>query len=226
MSVSFQSAAAASMSLRDAPPPSVFNMGGPLGAMGVVIRREAGEEIFAEGEEAESVYQILSGAVRSYRILGDGRRHVCDFHMPDDVLGLEAGETHLCTAEGMTPVVLLATPRRVLQRLSVENGLLGQKLWALTVCGMRRCQDHASMLSRLGATERVAAFLISFADRLGADDELELPMTRQDIADYLGLTIHTVSRTLSQLEDLGMIDARATRRIRLRRHEDLAELCA
>lgn len=226
MPVSFQSAVAASLSLREPPPAPFLDMDGSLGALGVVIRREAGEEIFAEGEEAESVYQILSGAVRSYRILGDGRRHVCDFHMPGDVLGLEAGDTHLCTAEGMTPVILRATPRRVLQRLSVENGLLGQKLWALTVCGMRRCQDHASMLSRLGATERVAAFLVSFAERLGADEELELPMTRQDIADYLGLTIHTVSRTLSQLEDLGMIDARASRRIRLRRQDELAELCA
>ncbi|HJV40484.1 helix-turn-helix domain-containing protein [Caulobacter sp.] len=226
MPVPFHSVAAAAATLRDGPPPSVLGLDEPLGALGVVIRREAGEEIFAEGEEAEAVYQIVSGAVRSYRILGDGRRHVCDFHMPGDVLGLEAGETHLCTAEGMTPVVLRATPRRVLQRLSVENGLLGQRLWALTVCGMRRCQDHASMLSRLGATERVAAFLVSFADRLGADDELELPMTRQDIADYLGLTIHTVSRTLSQLEDMGMIDARATRRIRLRRQDELAELCA
>jgi CRP/FNR family transcriptional regulator/CRP/FNR family nitrogen fixation transcriptional regulator len=91
---------------------------------------------------------------------------------------------------------------------------------------MRQNQNHASMLARLGAVERVAAFLLDFAQRVEAQDEVDLPMSRQDIADYLGLTIHTVSRTLSQLQSQGLIDARSSRHVLLRRQSALAELCA
>jgi len=194
--------------------------------IGISVRRAAGEEIFAEGEDAETVYQVLSGTVRTYRLLGDGRRHVCDFHVPGDVLGLEATNAYCCSAEGMTDVVLHAIPLRTLRRLSADDAALGQQLLSLAAGGLQRSQNHASMLARLGATERVAAFLCDFARRFDAIDELTLPMTRQDIADYLGLTIHTVSRTLSQLQEQGLIDARASRRVRLRRQADLLGLCA
>ncbi len=193
---------------------------------GVSIRRAPGEEIFAQGETVDTVYQLLSGAVRTYRLLGDGRRHVCDFHVPGDVLGLEAGGEHACSAEGMTDVILLAIPVATLRRLSAHDPLLGQRLLSVASSGLQRSQNHAAMLARLGAVERVAAFLIDFAQRFDADDEFDLPMTRQDIADYLGLTIHTVSRTLSQLQDQGLIDARASRRVRLRRQDELLGLCA
>ncbi len=199
---------------------------GSLVPVAVTVRRAAGEEIFAEGEAPDTVYQVMSGAVRTYRLLGDGRRHVCDFHAPGDVLGLEATQAYCCSAEGMTDVVLLAVPLRTLRRLSADDAALGLRLLSSAAGGLQRSQNHASMLARLGAVERVAAFLIDFARRLEATDELDLPMTRQDIADYLGLTIHTVSRTLSQLEDQGLIDARASRRVRLRRQDDLLGLCA
>lgn len=200
--------------------------GQTLIAAGVSIRRSPGEEIFAQGEPVDTVYQLLSGAVRTYRLLGDGRRHVCDFHAPGDVLGLEADGEYGCSAEGMTDVILLAIPLATLRRLSAHDPLLGQRLLSIAAGGLQRSQNHAAMLARLGAVERVAAFLIDFARRFDADEELDLPMTRQDIADYLGLTIHTVSRTLSQLQDQGLIDARASRRVRLRRQAELLGLCA
>lgn len=206
-----------------APPPMP---GQTIVPVGVTVRRAPGEEIFAEGEPVDTVYQVLSGTVRTYRLLGDGRRHVCDFHVPGDVLGLEAVGDYSCSAEGMTDVILLAIPLSTLRRLSADDPLLGQRLLSIATGGLQRSQNHASMLARLGAVERVAAFLVDFARRFDADDELDLPMTRQDIADYLGLTIHTVSRTLSQLQDQGLIDARASRRVRLRRQDELLGLCA
>lgn len=206
-----------------APPPMP---GQTIVPVGVTVRRATGEEIFAEGERVDTVYQVLSGTVRTYRLLGDGRRHVCDFHVPGDVLGLEAVSEYCCSAEGMTDVILLAIPLTTLRRLSADDPLLGQRLLSIATGGLQRSQNHASMLARLGAVERVAAFLIDFARRFEAEDELDLPMTRQDIADYLGLTIHTVSRTLSQLQDQGLIDARASRRVRLRRQDELLGLCA
>lgn len=205
-------------------PPTM--LGHTLVPAGVSIRRGAGEEIFAEGEPVDTVYQVLSGTVRTYRLLGDGRRHVCDFHVPGDVLGLEAIGAYGCSAEGMTDVILLAVPMTTLRRLAAEDPMLGQRLLSIATGGLQRSQNHAAMLARLGAVERVAAFLVDFARRFDAEDELELPMTRQDIADYLGLTIHTVSRTLSQLQDQGLIDARASRRVRLRRQDELLGLCA
>jgi CRP-like cAMP-binding protein len=191
----------------------------------ITLWRRAGEEIFGEGEAADFVYQVVTGAVRTYRILSDGRRQICEFHLAGDFLGLEAVADHGAAAEGMTDVVLRAVRRSAISNLATTDAGLARRLWELAVDGMRRSQNHASILGRLGATERVAAFLVDFAERVAADAEMELPMTRQDIADYLGLTIHTVSRTLSQLQDLGLIDARSSRRVQLRRLSDLAELC-
>lgn len=197
-----------------------------LAPLRLTLRRAAGEEIFGEREPADYVYRVISGAVRTYRILADGRRQICDFHLAGDFLGLDAVTDHRCTAEGMTEVTLLAVRRAALSQLAAEDVALSRHLWELAVRGLQRSEDHASILARLGATERVAAFLIDFAARLDAQAEMDLPMTRQDIADYLALTIHTVSRTLSQLQALGVIDARASRRVRLRRHDELAQLCA
>lgn len=190
------------------------------------VRHKAGEEIFGEGEPADHVYLVVAGAVRSYRILADGRRQISEFHLAGDILGLEAEVAYQTSAEGMGDVELLAVRRTALSDLAAENGDLARQLWRLAVCGLQRSQEHASILGRLGATERVAAFLLAFAKRLDVQSEMELPMTRQDIADYLGLTIHTVSRTLCQLQESGMIDGRASRRVRLRRQDELAELCA
>jgi CRP-like cAMP-binding protein len=199
---------------------------GALGPLGIVLRHAAGEEIFGEGEPADFVYQVKSGVVRTYRILGDGRRQICEFHLAGEFIGLEAGVEHRTTAEGVCDVTVVAVRRSALASLAASDLPFAGKLWELAVKGMRQNQNHASMLARLGAVERVAAFLLDFAQRVEAQGEIDLPMSRQDIADYLGLTIHTVSRTLSQLQSQGLIDARSSRHVRLRRQSALAELCA
>jgi CRP/FNR family transcriptional regulator/CRP/FNR family nitrogen fixation transcriptional regulator len=119
-----------------------------------------------------------------------------------------------------------AVRRADLARLAATDSGLARALWQMSVRAFQRSEDHALILARQGATERVAAFLLDYADRVGAADVLDLPMTRQDMADHLGLTIHTVSRTLSQLQDQGLIEARSTRHVRLLRRDLLERIRA
>ena len=186
----------------------------------------AGEQLVRQGDPVQLVYRVLQGAVVSYRLLADGRRQVTGFHLPGDFVGLEAGIEHTTTAEALGAVHASAIGRAELaEGASTEPGL-ARALWQVTVRSAQRSQDHALILARQGATERVVAFLLDFAERLGSPEVIDLPMTRQDIADFVGLTIHTVSRTLSQLQSAGLIEARSTRHVRLRQRERLEGICA
>jgi len=186
----------------------------------------AGDILFHQGDAVRLVYRVLRGAVISYRLLSDGRRQVTGFHLPGDYLGLEAGVEHATTAEALCHVDALAMERTDLAARAVTDIGLARALWQVTVRAFRRSEDHALILARQGATERVAAFLLDFAQRLGDAVTIDLPMTRQDIADHVGLTIHTVSRTLSQLQAQGMIEARSSRQVRLLQRQRLEWLCA
>lgn len=185
-----------------------------------------GELLFRQGDAVRLVYRVLSGAVISYRLLADGRRQVTGFHLPGDFLGLEAGVEHATTTEALCRVDALAMERTELAGRAATDVGLAKALWQVTVRAFRRSEDHALILARQGATERVAAFLLEFADRMGWPEIIDLPMTRQDIADHVGLTIHTVSRTLSQLQAQGMVEARSTRHVRLLQRHRLEGLCA
>ncbi|MEY3841220.1 MAG: helix-turn-helix domain-containing protein [bacterium] len=185
-----------------------------------------GSVLFRQGEPVRLVYRVLSGAVISYRLLSDGRRQVTGFHLPGDFLGLEAGVEHTTTAEALSRVDALAMERTELAGRAVTDVGLARALWQVTVRAFRRSEDHALILARQGATERVAAFLLDFAERMGRPEIIDLPMTRQDIADHVGLTIHTVSRTLSQLQAQGLVEARSSRHVRLLQRHRLEGLCA
>ena len=185
-----------------------------------------GAVLFRQGEAVRLVYRVLSGAVISYRLLSDGRRQVTGFHLPGDFLGLEAGVEHTTTAEALSRVDALAMERTELASRAVTDVGLARALWQVTVRAFRRSEDHALILARQGATERVAAFLLDFAERMGRPEIIDLPMTRQDIADHVGLTIHTVSRTLSQLQAQGLVEARSSRHVRLLQRHRLEGLCA
>jgi CRP/FNR family nitrogen fixation transcriptional regulator len=163
------------------------------------------EEIFGEGERAEYIYQVLEGAVRTCRFLGDGRRQIEEFHLAGEYFGLETGADHTSTAEAVGSATVLLIRRSTLADLASRDLTVSGRLLELTMKGLRRTQDHVIMLGRKGACERVAAFLLDFAKRTSAIGSIRLPMSRQDIADYLGLTIETVSRTLSQFESDGVI---------------------
>lgn len=186
----------------------------------------AGDQLFRQGDAVRLVYRLLKGAVVSYRLLSDGRRQVTGFHLPGDFLGLEAGVEHATTAEALSRVDALAMERSDLASRAITDIGLARALWQVTVRAFQRSEDHALILARQGATERVAAFLLDFAERMGRPEIIDLPMTRQDIADHVGLTIHTVSRTLSQLQAEGLIEARSTRHVRLLQRHRLEGMCA
>lgn len=183
------------------------------------------EEIYGESEPADFVYRVLSGAVRTYRVLSDGRRQVCDFHLAGEYFGVETSLEHRTTAEALCDTVVLAIRRSALTDLARRDIDIAGELWMMSAKRLERSEDHILMLGRKNASERVAGFLVDFAHRIDARDDFDLPMSRQDIADYLGLTIETVSRTFSQFEHLGVLKAHNSRRIRLTNRDALEDMC-
>lgn len=175
------------------------------------------EEIYGEGEEAEFVYKIVSGAVRTHKVLNDGRRQITGFHLPGDLFGLEQGGMHRHTAEALSDTQVLIFRRRGIERAAANSAEVACQLWAMATSGLRYAQDHMLLLGRRSAVERVATFLMEVDERLGGTGSFALPMTRRDIADHLGLTIETVSRTFSHLEEDGALLRAAGRQIVLRR---------
>jgi CRP/FNR family nitrogen fixation transcriptional regulator len=185
----------------------------PLGVEGVRLTYSRNEEIFGEGETAGSIYRVLKGVVRTYRILADGRRQIAEFFLPGDVFGLEAGVEHRASAEAVTDCEVIALRRSHLAEQASMEASTAQKLWALTLNHLRRSEEHMLILGRKNACERLAWFLIDMSLRIPAPDRIELPMSRQDIADFLGLTIETVSRTMTQLQDEGVIALPSCRQV-------------
>jgi CRP/FNR family transcriptional regulator, nitrogen fixation regulation protein len=182
-------------------------------------------EVYGEGEPADFVYKVISGAVRITKLLDDGRRQVTAFHLPGEIFGLELGKEHRFSAEAITESRILVVKRSAVLALAGRDGEVARQLWALTADALQRVQDHMLVLGCMSARERVANFLLQLAKSVSGD-ELELPMSRQDIADYLGLTIETVSRTMTQLENDAAIGLPTSRRIVLRNRAALSRLNA
>jgi CRP/FNR family transcriptional regulator, nitrogen fixation regulation protein len=198
---------------------------GPLGLMGAVMRFARNAEIYGEDEPAEFLYQVVSGAVRTYRMLDDGRRQIIAFYLPGDLFGVEAGEVHLSSAEAVGESQIVMVKRSSLMARADHERDLAKQLWTLTVRELQRVQQHSLVLIK-SAEERVAGFLLEMASRCSGGLTVELPMSRQDIADYLGLTIETVSRTFTQLVQSGAIGLETSRRIQLRNRAALSRLNA
>lgn len=172
-------------------------------------------EIFGESEPADYLYKVVSGGVRTYRVLSDGRRQIGGFYLPGEVFGLSLGTEHAMSAEAIADTKVLVVKRSAINAIADRDPAIGRELLRLTAQELRRVQDRIMLLIK-SAQERVAGFLLEMADRVVADDVINLPMSRQDIADYLGLTIETVSRTLSALERSATIGLPSSRRIVLR----------
>lgn len=190
---------------------------GPFGMIATPMRFTRNSEIYGEDEAAEYLYQLVSGAVRTYRILEDGRRQIGAFYLPGDIFGFEAGESHISSAEAICETHLLMVKRTALMVRASHEKELTRQLWDATALELRRFQNHLMLLIS-SAEERVMAFLLDMARRATKNAAIELPMSRQDIADYLGLTIETVSRTFTQLEQNGVISLPTSRRVELRNH--------
>jgi CRP/FNR family transcriptional regulator, nitrogen fixation regulation protein len=185
-----------------------------------------GAEIFGEAEPAEYVYQVVEGAVRSYKLLSDGRRQIGAFHLVGDIFGLENGAIHRFTAEAIVDTTVRLAKRLSLEHVAEEDALVARDLLNMTTSNLQHAENHMLLLGRKTSLERVAAFLLEMDGRLSAAGVMALPMSRRDIADYVGLTLETVSRALSCLHERGFLDflGQTQRQIVLRNRSELAKL--
>ena len=204
-------------------PAAAHEVGGVVELMGAPMSFGRNAEIYGEGEPADYLYKVVSGTVRTYKVLSDGRRQVGGFYLPGEIFGLETGDEHGFSAEAITQCEVLVIRRSALVALADTDHDVARQLWTLTGSELRRLQEHILLLIK-SAQERVAAFLLEMEQRVYAGNAVELPMSRQDIADYLGLTIETVSRTLTLLEDASTIELSSSRRIVLRNRSALSAL--
>jgi CRP/FNR family nitrogen fixation transcriptional regulator len=184
------------------------------------------EEIYGEDEPAEYVYQIIRGAVRTYKLLSDGRRQIGTFHLPGDVFGLESGNNHRLAAEAIIDTTVRLVKRSNLEQAADVDVRVARKLWNMTAGELRHAENHMLLLGRKSAMERVANFLLEMDRRLAVAGMMALPMCRRDIGDYLGLTLETVSRALSQLHGEGVLGFSGARQIVLRNRQRLQNMDA
>lgn len=197
---------------------------GDVALRGVRMHYDRNEEIFGQDEPAEYVYRVASGAVRTMRFSSDGRRQILGFHLPGDVFGLELGDTYSLSAEAVGAADIVMVRRAALDKAASEDARAARALLKLTSEQLADAREHALVLGRKGAGERVAAFLLRLADRFVAKREMDLPMSRADIADYLGLTIETVSRAFSEFERSAAIALPSSRHVVMRNPTALFEL--
>ena len=185
------------------------------GQIGLAMSFARNAEIYAEGEAAGYVYKVISGVVRVSKLLPDGRRQISAFHMPGEMFGFEANELHHASAEAVVPTRVVAYKWEGVLGTEKQSASFVRELLSLTVLGLRHTQDHLLLLGRKNALERLAEFLLEMSARMGGSAVLELAMPRHDIADYLGLTLETVSRMFAELKEMGAIKLESARRVHL-----------
>jgi len=175
-----------------------------LDRIGAVMTLRRDERLFLAGDLADCYFKVLKGAIRTCLVLTDGRRHVADFFLPGDLIGLDAAEAYPVAAEAVVETTLIRYSRRKVDALAAADPAIAQRLVEIMRAGLAAARDHMLLLGHMTAIERIASFLLTLSDR-AAQERISLPMNRTDIGDYLGLTIETVSRALSQLKIDGMI---------------------
>ena len=165
-----------------------------------------GSEIFGEAEPADYVYRVREGAVRTHKLLSDGRRQIGAFHLPGDIFGVDNGEVHRFTAEAIVhTTVWIAKRRSLFCGLAKSEIATAKSVRDLITKSLEHVENHLLLLGRQNSLEKVAAFLAEMDRRSGQPAVMVLPMSRHDIADYLGLSLETVSRAMSMLRNEGIL---------------------
>ncbi|QNP46960.1 helix-turn-helix domain-containing protein [Sphingomonas sediminicola] len=199
--------------------------------MGNQLRLGAGQPLFHEGDPAMSVFTLTSGAIKLYKLLPDGRRQVTGFMQPGDFLGISVDDEHAFTAEALEHSQLCSFPRSRFDNFVEENVEVERELYRLAAHELAAAQQQMVLLGRKTATERLASFFLALAERAerAIDGEIRfirLPMSRSDIADYLGLTKETVSRVLALLKRQRLIRLDAIDRIEILDRASLEQVAA
>ena len=186
--------------------------------------------IFDEADPADYVFNVTGGAVKIYKLLPDGRRQITGFLLPGDFLGLTHKDAYAYSAEALVTTKLCRFPRWKLEGLLDEMPKLEQRLLGMASHELAAAQDQMMLLGRKSACERVVSFLLMMSNaairRGKPGDPVGLPMNRNDIADYLGLTIETVSRSFTQLRKQKLIELLDEKQVRLLKPEALREIAA
>lgn len=196
------------------------------------LRLEPGQNIFGEGEKADAMFNVTAGTVKIYKLLPDGRRQITGFLITGDFLGLSHNETYAYSAESVTATSLCRFPRRRMEALLDEFPKMQRRLFSMASTELVAAQDQMLLLGRKTAKEKICSFLLMLSQRAARrghkENPVYVPMSRADIADYLGLTTETVSRTFTQLKTSGIISLMEGNKIRLANLDsiyDMAEGC-
>jgi CRP/FNR family nitrogen fixation transcriptional regulator len=180
----------------------------PLQPQAVTVSFERNADIFVQDAPALHCYLVVRGCVRTVTLMEDGRRQVGEFLLPGDLFGWDTLDHHDFSAEAVTPVVARRYARATLEALADRDREVARQLRDLTAAQLRTARERMMLLGRKTASERIATFLLEMSGRIAinADGRIDLPMSRTDMADHLGLTIETVCRGLTELRRLGTID--------------------
>lgn len=172
--------------------------------LGVTVSMPMGRMVVIEGEPINECFRVVSGSLRCYKTVIDGRRQIINFLGPNDCFGLTGLANHAFSVEAITDVVMIRYPRHRVDAVIDDEPELGQDLFRLACAELHQAQRHLLLLGRKNADERLATFLLSLAEQQG-DHHVHLAMSRQDIADHLGLTIETVSRLFTRFRNMGLV---------------------
>jgi len=199
-----------------------------LAAAAIVTEVEAGKTFISEGDPASDFYNISSGSAKIYKLLPDGRRQITGFAQSGVFLGLAVSDNYVFSAEAITRLRFCRFPRRKLLMLMDDFPALEKNLLQTASNELVAAQEQMLLLGRKTARERLASFLLARSDAgkpCGhGHDHVDLPMSRSDIADYLGLTIETVSRTFTRLKSEGLIALPNNTRVNILDRDGLTDL--
>lgn len=186
------------------------------------------EDLFLEGDEASHLLEVVEGVVCAYRLLPDGHRHVVSFYFPGDLIGYCCAGSHTFSAQALNKVRARRIPRHLINQMVETRPGFARRLLKLAADELRMTREHLLCLAAKSAEARMAVFLLALSRRnsdAGSDPHrIDLPMTRVDIGDYLGLTIETVSRTFSKLKRSGVIALPRTTTVLIRDVDSLSQL--
>jgi len=188
---------------------------GTAGRIGTLVSFSGGSQLYGENEPANYLYSLVAGVARGYRMTPDGRRQVVAFYVPGDLFGFELGGEHSFSVEAVSNSKARMIKRTLISLAAARDHDIAADLVSGIARELRRNQQHVRRLGKT-APERVASFVLELAERLSKDGMVDVPMSRRDIADYLGVTIETVSRTLTQLTNLAAISMYGPRKIAIR----------
>ncbi len=201
---------------------------GRIGDIAQTQSHSAQAVLFEEGDSADHLFNVTGGAIKLFRLLPDGRRQIMAFLYTGDFIGMSADDRYDYTAETITSSTLCRFPRRKLEDLMDESPTLQKRLFALAKTDLQAAQDRMVLLGRKTAQEKIASFLLDMSERAGSrgqpDNPVFVPMNRADIADFLGLTTETVSRTLTRFRGERLIESRDHSRIALVEIDRLREI--